>query len=418
MRRFVAGAVVVGLAVTGAVVSGATSASAQVVAPYVVVFTDAVDPAAKTAALERAHGFRADHRYSASLSGFAAKLAPRQRDAIGHDPDVASVHEDRTARLPAARASRATALATGVQRIGGGTKAATGVAVAVLDTGIDLAHPDLNAAVGTNCTGGPTRRATAVRDGHGHGTHVAGTIAGRSGTGVAPGTTVYAVKVLDDEGRGSTSQLICGIEWVTANAKRLGIRVANLSLGMPGTPDPDCGRSSKDVLHRALCVSIAAGVVYVVAAGNDATDVAGDVPSGYADVLAVTAMADSDGAPGGRGPATSCGQRERDDSPASFSNYASRATDAAHLIAAPGVCVRSSWTGGGYRTISGTSMAAPHVSGAVALCIASGRCAGTPAAIIRQVRADAGVHGAGFSGDDRAPRNGRRYGDLVWAGDY
>lgn len=418
MRMFVAGIVVVGAAVGGIALSGVTTASAQVIAPYVVVFNDGVDAGAKTSGLERAQSFRADHRYSASLSGFAAKLAPRQRDAIAHDPDVASVHEDRAVRLPPARSSRATPLATGVQRIGGGAKAAAGVAVAVLDTGIDLTHPDLNAVAGTNCTGGPNRRTSAVSDGHGHGTHVAGTIAGGSGIGVAPGTAVYAVKVLDDTGRGSTSQLICGIEWVTANARRLGIRVANLSLGMPGTPDPECGRASRDVLHKALCSSIAAGVVYVVAAGNDATDIAGDVPSGYPDVLAVTAMADSDGAAGGRGAVTACGQRERDDTPASFSNYASRAADAAHLIAAPGVCIRSSWPGGGYRSISGTSMAAPHVSGAVALCIASGRCSGTPAAIIRQLRADASAHGAGFTGDDSAPRNGRRYGDLVWAGGY
>lgn len=414
----IAGLVALGTTVAGLTVWGATSASAQVVGPYLVVFNDGVDATAKTAALERAQAFHADHRYSASLSGFAARLAPRQRDAIARDPEVASIHEDRAVRLPAARSSRATPLATGVQRIGGGGKTADGVGVAVLDTGIDLVHPDLNAVAGTNCTGGSSRRASAVSDGHGHGTHVAGTIAGRSGIGVAPGTTVYAVKVLDDEGRGSTSQLICGIEWVTANARRLGIRVANLSLGMPGAPDSDCGRAGRDVLHRALCASVAAGVVYVVAAGNDATDIAGDVPSGYPEVLAVAAMADSDGAPGGHGVVTACGQRERDDTAASFSNYASRPTDGAHLIAAPGVCIRSSWPGGGYRTISGTSMAAPHVSGAVALCIASGRCTGAPAAIIRQVRADASAHGAGFSGDDHAPRNGRRYGDLVWAGGY
>src|SRR5207247_552287 len=161
-----------------------------------------------------------------------------------------------------------------------GTKTATGVAVAVLDTGIDLAHPDLTAVAGTNCTGGANRRSTAVADGNGHGTHVAGTIGGRGGIGVAPGTTVYAVKVLDDRGRGST---------------------------------------------------------------------------------------------------TACGPRERDDTAASFSNYAGDASGTAHVIAAPGVCIRSAWPGGGYRTISGTSMAAPHVAATVALCIASARCTGAPA---------------------------------------
>ena len=418
MRMFIAGVVVVAAGVAGVAALSDSSADAQVIAPYVVVFDDGVDATAKAFDLEQRIGFRAEHHYTASIAGFAARLAPRQRDAIARDPQVASIHADKAVRLPTTRSSRATTLATGVKRIGGGRTAAAGVAVAVLDTGIDLTHPDLNALVGTNCVGGANRRGTAVSDGHGHGTHVAGTIAGRNGIGVAPGTAVYAVKVLDDQGRGSTSQLICGIDWVTANAKRLGIRVANLSLGMPGSPDGDCGRASKDVLHKAICASTAAGVVYVVAAGNDAADIGGDVPSGYPEVLAVTAMADSDGAPGGRGPLTACGQRERDDTVASFSNYAGSATSDAHTVAGPGVCIRSSWPGGGYRTISGTSMAAPHVSGTVALCIASSRCAGTVAAIIRRIREDAGAHGASFAGDDHDPRNGRRYGDLVWAGDY
>lgn len=417
MVRFaIAGVAVIA---AGIGVFSATNADAQLIAPYVVVFADGVDAAARAAELERAHGFRADHTYAASIKGFAAKLAGRQRDAIARDPSVASIHEDRAVRLtPPTRNTRAASLATGVRRIGGGAKAAAGVAVAVLDTGIDLSHPDLTALVGTNCVGGATRRPAAVTDGHGHGTHVAGTIAGRSGIGVAPGTPVYAVKVLDDAGRGSTSQLICGIDWVTANASRLGIKVASLSLGMPGSPDGECGRTSKDVLHKAICASVASGVVYVVAAGNDATDIAHDVPSGYPEVLAVTAMSDTDGAPGGRGAPSTCGPRERDDVFASFSNYAGDAAGAAHVVAAPGVCIRSSWPGGGYRTISGTSMAAPHVSGVVALCIASGRCHGSAAAIIRQVRDDAEAHGDGFGGDERSRVTGRHYGDLVWAGGY
>jgi subtilisin family serine protease len=415
--RIIIAAVIV--AAAGLVAFGASSASGQAIAPYVVLFQDDVDAATKVAELERSQHFRADHHYVASLSGFAAKLTARQRDAVAHDASVAEIHEDRSVRLaPSARTTRAATLATGVRRIGGGAKAADGVAVAVLDTGIDLGHPDLVALAGTNCVGGATRRPTAVSDGHGHGTHVAGTIAGRNGIGVAPGTTVYAVKVLDDQGRGSTSQLICGIDWVTANASRLGIRVASLSLGMPGAADSDCGRSSKDVLHKAICKSISAGVVYVVAAGNDATDIAGDVPSGYPEVLAVTAMSDTDGAPGGRGGNAACGPRERDDAYASFSNYAGGAAGAAHLVAAPGVCIRSSWPGGGYKTISGTSMAAPHVAGAVALCIASGACRGGAAAVIARIRADAAAHGGGFAGDERAPIARRHYGDLVWAGGY
>ena len=416
VRPVIAGAVLVAL---GAAAFGASSADAQIVAPYVVELADGLDGPATVAGLERAHDFRADHTYTATFVGFAARLSGRQRDAIARDAAVVSVHPDRAVRLsPPSRTTRTATAATGVRRIGGGRTAAEAVAVAVLDTGIDLAHPDLNAAVGTNCVGGASRRRTAVADGHGHGTHVAGTIAGRGGIGVAPGTLLYAVRVLDNAGRGNTSQLICGIEWVTANASRLGIRVASLSLGMPGEPDTACGRSSRDVLHRAICSSVAAGVVYVVAAGNDASDIAHDIPAGYPEVLAVSAMSDTDGAGGGRGAPSTCGQRERDDTYASFSNYASQRQDAAHLVAAPGVCIRSSWPGGGYRTISGTSMAAPHVSGAVALCIAAGRCRGGAGEIIARIRADAEEHGARFAGDDAHPVAGRRYGHLVWAGGY
>ena len=398
---------------------GGTSAEGQGTAAYVIEFKDGTDASAKTLELEKSLGFRADHRYSASVLGFAAKLAARQRDAVSRDPQVVLVHADKPVRLALpARSAKALSLATGVKRIGGGTKAAAGVAVAVLDTGVDLTHPDLVALAGTNCVGGANRRPTAVSDGQGHGTHVSGTIGGRGGIGVAPGTTLYAVKVLDDQGRGSTSQLICGIDWVTANAARLGIRVASLSLGMPGAADGDCGRSSHDVLHKAICRSVDGGVVYVVAAGNDATDIAGDIPSGYPEVLAVTAMSDTDGAPGARGGSATCLASERDDVAASFSNYAGDPAGAAHLIAAPGVCIRSSWPGGGYRTISGTSMAAPHVAATVALCIASGRCRGAPATIIRQVRADAAAHGDHFTGDERSLIAGRHFGELAWAGSY
>ncbi len=397
----------------------APDAAAATVAPYIVVLADGVDVASKVDELERVHGFTAEHRYSASLGGFSARLGARQRDAIARDRSVASIHEDRPARLaPVRRLTKSSPLATGVRRIGGGTKAATPLAVAVLDTGADLTHPDVTARAGANCVGPASRRSADVNDGNGHGTHVAGTIAGQHGIGVAPGTTLYAVKVLDDQGRGSTSQLICGIDWITANAARLGIRVASLSLGMTGIADTTCGRTSHDVLHKAMCKSTDAGVVYVVAAGNDAADIAQSVPAGYPEVLAVAAMSDSDGAPGARGGPTACGERERDDVAASFSDYASAASDVAHLVAAPGVCIRSAWPGGGTRTISGTSMATPHVAATVALCIASGRCKGDAAAVIRQIRADASRHGDGFSGDEHAPIAHRHYGDLVWAGGY
>jgi subtilisin family serine protease len=161
----------------------------------------------------------------------------------------------------------------------------------------------------------------------------------------------------------------------------------------------------------------AAGVTGVVAAGNDGGDMAKSAPAAYDEVLTVTAMADFDGKPGGLATTAPCSDGGHDDTAADFSDYAvPGSAEANHTIAAPGVCITSTWNDGGTKTISGTSMASPHVAGLVARCIDAGPCAGmTPAQIIAKLRADAAARPAdqGFLGDPNHPIDGKYYGNLA-----
>ena len=417
---------------SAAVLAAAGPAVAQEVAaePYVVAYSDATaTPGALTAALERAGGFRADQRYEFALKGFAARLSPLQLEHVRQEPGVSAVVPDiafRASGLVSLKAKET--LPVGVRRIAAATStqvhAAANTGVAVLDTGLDLANADLHIAGGVNCV----KPGTAAADDHGHGTHVAGTLAGRNtGTGVvgvAPGTRLYSVKVLNAKGTGTLSQILCGIDWVTQNAAGLDIDVANMSLGAAGASDGNCGRTANDLEHQAICTSVAAGVTYVASAGNGGTDFAKTIPAAYPEVLTVTAMTDTDGIAGGKGGVT-CDRSQKDDEYWRASNYAVSSAAAAHTIAAPGACVVSSKRGGGTATSSGTSMAAPHVAGAVALCLGNGGspgpCTGmAPSQVIARVRADAELAAptSGFLGDSLRPVTGRLYGNLVSAGGY
>jgi subtilisin len=404
---------------------------------YIVVYDATVaQPGEKTKRLERAAGFRARLRYSRALAGFAAKLSPGALRRIKSEEGVDFVAPDRPVATTSAPLASGEAPPMGVRRIGAATASVahreSAANVAVIDTGIDLAHPDLNAVSGANCV----NPGTSAHDDNGHGTHVAGTIAAKNSgsglVGVAPGTRLYAVKVLDGTGGGTFSQIICGIDWVTGTRTDADpandIAVANMSLGGVGDPVTSCAVTT-DPMHKAICNSTAAGVTYAVAAGNDGWDFdyaqAPDVPAAYPQVLTVTAVSDSDGAAGAIGGAPACATGEGDDRYASFSNFAATAAGQAHTIAAPGVCIRSTVPGGGYAAESGTSMATPHVAGAIALCIGeggiTGPCAGrSPAEVISRMRADAEAQTTaqpsyGFAGDPAHPVTGAYFGYLAWA---
>lgn len=217
-----------------------------------------------------------------------------------------------------------------------------GVKVAVIDTGIDFTHPDLAA----NYAGGYNTIITTQPplDDQGHGTHVAGTIAAvRNGTGVigvAPKARLYAVKVLDKSGSGAYSNVMAGIEWAAKN----GMQVINMSLG---------GGGYMEAMHNMVKAAYDAGVAVVCAAGNDSGAV--NYPAKYPEAIAVSASDSSD----------------------KLASFSSRGKELA--IIAPGVDIYSTKMGGGYRNMSGTSMACPHAAGLAALAVGAG--ASTPDAV-------------------------------------
>jgi subtilisin len=397
-------------------------------AGYVVVLKDTVAVDAKVASLTHELGVSPRFVYTA-LNGLAATLTPGQAEALRGDPDVELLSLDREVRASGTQPIAAgEAVPPGIERIESAVAhpptriQRPGVAGAVLDTGVDLGHPDLNAVNGKDCV-----NPEPAEDDNGHGSHVAGTIGARntgSGlVGVSPGTRIYAVKVLDALARGSWSQVICGLDWVTTNAGAKKIGWANLSLGGPGADDGRCGTVNGDALHLAICRAVAeANLTIVTAAGSGAASFATRVPAAYDEVLTATSMADTDGRPGGKGAQAPCVAGQPDDAVAQSSNFAGLlSSDVKHTAAAPGMCVVSTWLSGGYATLSGTSMASAHVAGTVANCLrggfAPGPCAGLSApGVVKRIVTDAALKPAtyGFTGDaNHNPPPGRYYGFLV-----
>ena len=374
--------VLLGLVVLGLTAGPTLARSERAAAPspgvvdgsYIVTLEAGVDPPQVAPGMAVEYGGRAPHVYHRALPGFSFEGSADGAARLARDPKVRSVVPDRRV------GTTAQTVPTGVRRIDGplsGTVSGNGagavdVDIAVIDTGIDLDHPDLNVAGGVNCSTG-----TGYDDDNGHGTHVSGTAAARDNrvgvVGVAPGARLWAVRVLDESGSGSWSSVICGVDWVTAHAAD--IEVANLSLAGPG-PQGSCNDGA---LREAICRSVESGVTYIAAAGNSAVDVSGQVPGSFPEVITVSALSDFDGLPGGLGKAT-C-EAGRDDTLADFSNYGAGVD-----LIAPGVCITSTWKGGGYKTTSGTSMASPHVTGAAALYLSDNPGA-SPAAVAGALKA-------------------------------
>jgi len=258
----------------------------------------------------------------------------------------------------------------GVVRVGAPTATSdgSGVGVAVLDTGADLAHPDLAGTVDAfNGFGGPS-----CQDDQGHGTHVTGIIAARDNSvdviGVAPRAQIYCVKVLDNTGSGSDATVMAGLEWVLDHhaSSVPAIKVVNMSLGRPGSVDdnPD--------LHDLITSLATAGIAVVVAAGNDASlEASQQIPAGYAEVVAVgsaTAQAGSNSCRFLSGPiaADTASYFTSDGAIVTISAPGEEKEDVARSCLITSVGILSTRLGGGTTRMSGTSMASPHVAGIVA----------------------------------------------------
>jgi subtilisin family serine protease len=341
---------------------------------YIVVFKDDVaDPEIDSDDLKQRHALVKFLVFRHALKGFAATIPPAKLKEVLADPRVAFVSPERifhtTAQYQPTGIDRINAeVSTSAGRTGLRIDNSQPVDVAVIDTGIDLTHPDLAANIGGSVNFIDSSR--NGNDDNGHGSHVAGTIAAVNNdlgvVGVAPNARLWAVKVLNANGAGLTSTIIAGIDWVTASRNTPGrepIEVANMSLGGLGRDDGRCGLNNRDAMHQAICKSILSGVTYVVAAGNDGRDTTTSTPGAYKEVITVSAMAETDGRPGGLGPGTPYGG---DDRFATFSNWGAPVD-----LIAPGVNIASTYKNGSYAVLSGTSMASPHVAGAAALYIAA-----------------------------------------------
>ncbi|MFF8830302.1 S8 family serine peptidase [Streptomyces sp. NPDC015131] len=320
---------------------------------YIVTLDESAADAGSKAgkAIAARYGATIEKTYTSALNGYAVELSEAQARKLAADPAVDSVVQNRVFSINGTQPSPPS---WGLDRIDQRAlplnqsytypePAGEGVTAYVIDTGVRITHSDFGgrASYGYDAIDNDN----TAQDGHGHGTHVAGTVAG-SAYGVAKKAKIVGVRVLNNSGSGTTAQVVAGIDWVTRNAVKPA--VANMSLG--GGVD--------SALDTAVRNSIASGITYAIAAGNDGRDASNSSPARVAEAVTV-------------------GSTTNTDARSSFSNYGSLVD-----IFAPGSSITSAWNNSdtATSTISGTSMATPHVAGAAALWLANNRSA-TPAQV-------------------------------------
>ncbi|HEX6868345.1 MAG TPA: S8 family serine peptidase, partial [Candidatus Limnocylindrales bacterium] len=274
---------------------------------FIVLLRNDADTSAVVETVGKRDRVKADRTFKRAFHGFAAKLDARQKRDLLADPNVVALVPDEVVHLTAQT------VPTGVSRVGGllnpiadidGNDDRVDADVAITDTGLNE-HADLNVAGGHNCA---TSDPTAWRDRNFHGTHVAGTIGaldnGFGVVGVAPGARVYGVRILNDQGDGLISWYLCGLDWILAqrdpnDATRPLFEAVNMSVTKDGQDDGNCGFTNGDLLHRAVCRVVAGGITVVAAAANDSHSATRNIPASYDEAITVSALADTDGIPGG-----------------------------------------------------------------------------------------------------------------------
>lgn len=403
MRTRMVTAVLLGLLLVGPGRPGQANHAADP-ASWIVTLAPGVDPTVEAPVLAASAGGSLGFVYSAVLGGFSFTGTSLQADILRTSPLVSSVVADGPAHLATAHTQPAQLEPSGVSRISGpaariGGRTGAGVTVAVIDSGVDLAHPDLLAnlhpTLGANCI----TPGLPPADDNSHGTHVAGTIAAADNAigvvGVAPAATLVPVKAFDAVGDSTWAKVICGIDYVAQHAAQ--IDVANMSFGDLSTAPTACDgvtTSDIDALRQSICDLTAAGVVAVAAAGNNRVDVAGFVPAAFPETVAASAFTDLDGQPGGAAGCVLFGAICDDTFAYLFSNYGPRID-----VMAPGFEILSTIPGGAYGLKDGTSMAAPHVAGVAALILQADPTLG-PAAVRDMLRRSGECPDGAVSGAD------------------